>query len=198
MTIVPIGFGVATLTFSTTGSPHNSQITFGFNDEFGGTPANINAVLWNALSQTGKPFQQTNMSTEWAITQFSTFHRRALGGDQVVDFFPSAWVGQAGTLPIPMNSAFIVNKNTGQAGRKFKGRMFVPPCGANESAVNGAGIIDSATLSTQNGKWAAFQAQAITGFVELFLLHNDATAPTEILTLPMSNKVGTLKRRLRS
>jgi hypothetical protein len=105
--------------------------------------------------------------------------------------------GSAGTLV--QNTTCLVKKLTGVPGRQFRGRCYVPPISLAEVDVNNTGMIDPTTLSTIQTNWSSFTgALSASGSIEeLYLLHTDATAPTEITSFQVEGQVATQRRRLR-
>lgn len=123
------------------------------------------------------------------------------GGTLLVGVSPGA--PYAGTLGVGAASpavSWLLRKNTGLAGRKFRGRMFAPQ--PRDVDVDGGGNV----LAAQLVNWAAAGAlvlsdmndNGITGWaIEPRLLHSDATPPTAITAISCDPIVGTQRRRQR-
>ena len=136
-------------------------------------------------------------------------------GAEVFESTNSAAVGTVAGKTAPPNVAMLVTKLTSLAGRRMRGRMFIP-------AVPDAAIAENGTLG--GGTIAAWQPKvddfydgvnAIVG-VAMVLLHGPATewvlvggqprrvpvvgafpGPTLVSALRLENKVATQRRRLR-
>lgn len=82
--------------------------------------------------------------------------------------------GLTGNTMLPLNNAVVVKKQTGLAGRRFRGRLYLP--GIPEDAVDDAGRVLGSFLTTINTAMAAF-ATAVSTTVspncQVALLHKD-------------------------
>jgi hypothetical protein len=108
--------------------------------------------------------------------------------------------GTGGTLgTLVQNTTCLVKKLTGEAGRKFRGRCYVPPISLAEVDVSNTGMIDPTTLSTIQTNWDSFTGalSASTSIEELYLFHTDPTDPTQITDFQVEAQVATQRRRLR-
>lgn len=108
--------------------------------------------------------------------------------------------GTGGTLgTMVQNSSCLVKKLTGEAGRKFRGRCYVPPISLAEVDVNNVGMIDPTTLATIQTNWDSFISgwKAGSETNKLWLLHSDPTDPTEITSFQVEAQLATQRRRLR-
>ena len=108
--------------------------------------------------------------------------------------------GTGGTLgTLIQNTTCLVKKLTDEAGRKFRGRCYMPPISLAEVDVNNVGMIDPTTLATIQTNFdsftGAFEGDSNVG--DLYLFHTDATAPTQITSFQVEGQVATQRRRLR-
>lgn len=110
------------------------------------------------------------------------------------------YVGSLGVGAEPPAVSWLIRKNTGLAGRKFRGRMFAPQPRSDD--VDGGGNV----LAAQITNWAAAGALILSDMADggVFgwsmaarLLHSDATPPTAITSLTCDPIVGTQRRRQR-
>lgn len=95
--------------------------------------------------------------------------------------------------------AYIVQKKTGFVGQAFRGRVYMP--GVTEGSVDVAGNVAAGTITLWNTTLAALYA-SVNGdpnVSSLTLLHTTPTAdlPTQILSLSLAPKVGTVRLRVR-
>lgn len=102
----------------------------------------------------------------------------------------------------PQNCAFLVHKLTNRAGRRGKGRFYLP--GIPESVVDNAGGVASAFQGTMNTALAAFLADiaALPDLTGMVLIHNEGVtavpaAPTPVTQLVVDRMIATQRRRLR-
>lgn len=95
----------------------------------------------------------------------------------------------------PWNTAYLVKKTTGQAGRANRGRLYLP--GVEEEDVDNAGIIETVKLGSIQTALAAFQTAVETNDFTLEILHNSVTTPTSVVALQCQTQVATQRRRLR-
>lgn len=133
------------------------------------------------------------------LTGVTAYQR--VGADLLVGLSDRAPVAGTGFAnPAPPNVCTLVRKNTGFAGRKFRGRMFLPSVA--ETQIDAAGIIAGSLVTDVTAEGddflAALADDGIIGYaIPARLLHSDATAPTAITSLVCDPKVGTQRRRMR-
>lgn len=127
-------------------------------------------------------------------------------GDGSVGTVESTQASQPGTTTAErcsLSMALLVNKRTLGIGRASRGRMFLPGILAQDS-VDTAGLIDTADTAAYQGVVNNFYDELVEAggtwpvATPPVLLHSDAVrAPTPITELTVSNKVGSLRRRIR-
>lgn len=122
-------------------------------------------------------------------------------GPEIVGHNTRATTGTGGSnATLPNNCAAIFKKSTGFAGRKFRGRLYMPPISLAEADVNNVGIIDAGVVTAVQGYWDSFETQ-LTGLsvsVSTVLLHTSgAVDPTPITNIQLENQIATQRRRLR-
>lgn len=111
--------------------------------------------------------------------------------------------GNAGATPLlPQNSALLVHKRTALAGRKGRGRFYLP--GVAEGWANNIGEVLTATVTDFNNSLADMLAGIIASanFVGMALFHDDDSLtplpdPTLIQSLTLDPVIATQRRRLR-
>lgn len=115
-------------------------------------------------------------------------------------------VGGASTTPLPQNCAYLVHKRTALAGRRGRGRLYLP--GPPEVDVSAAGALGSAFVAawqTVLNTWLTdLNGRAEVG--SMVLLHSTSTAipdpadlpaPSDVTALTMDPVIATQRRRLR-
>lgn len=142
---------------------------------------------------------RTLMANEYTINSVTAYYRQ--GATLFVGVSDRA--PYAGTLGVGAESpsvSWLLRKNTGLAGRKFRGRAFAPQPRADD--VDSGGNVLAAQLTNWVAAGAALLSDAaddgIFGWsMPLRLLHSDATAPTAITSITCDPIVGVQRRRQR-
>lgn len=191
---VPNGYAVVSCVFQCDGVTRNPTITLGLRIEALTTAPAINSVWRSAIASSGDIFAAANMPTTLAITETRVLAQ--LAGQLVSDVDVTPVQGTSSTAPPPINTAVLVNKNTGFAGRKYRGRMFTPPTIA-ETAVSAAGTIAGATVTALDAFWSSARGTLVSADMIPVIIHGDGSTPTEIVSLTVSERIGTIGRRLR-
>lgn len=100
-------------------------------------------------------------------------------------------------------AAVLVNKRTGQLGRKGRGRFFIPGL-LGESDIDVTGVLSDSTVAvyaTLAAAWLSLMQEGEDGWgasPNPYVLHSDASlTPSAINRLVVSPKVGILRKRLR-
>lgn len=123
-------------------------------------------------------------------------------------------VGTATGETLPNNSAILIKKNTGSGGRRFRGRMYLPMYGLEESDVSSSGVIAGAEVTSLQNRLDAFLAALDTNELIPLLLHypfghwdesdppefiidDPEPDPTIITSFAVQNRIATQRRRLR-
>lgn len=189
-TPIPVGYGIATLKFLRTGASVPYVFTFGY-----AVDVAITATV-----------EATNISGRWTtVYGASSFlnsytyvgcHvlRHVAAGYESGDLITSL----AGTVNAPAASpaaAVRVTKRTAFVGRKYRGRVYLPPFAASESNVDTAGVIDGATLAAIQTRVTNFLTAMNASNNVLKLLHTDLSTPNTVTSLLVRNSVGTQRRR---
>lgn len=146
-----------------------------------------------------------------ALTFTTLVTQVGIGGGVVREWVTvGSRVGSIAGDSLPPNVALLVNKNTGLAGRRERGRFYLP--GVPESVSGGTGIVASGHITTVNtalatyfGRFAANPEAALSPAV----LHRaierpvrpayelDAVVGTTLVNLTANNKLATQRERLR-
>lgn len=192
-TYIPPGYALIEWVWELVGMPRLMTTTLGCSVT--ATPTATTAGLvqgalfanWKARLPTSYRFKGTRLyiGDGTYAPAYVEFLANALGQNSNVDL-------------LPPNVTHVVNKNTALAGRKGKGRMYIP--GAKEAGVSNAGLHDAAGLATYNTALANLKTavEATAGIGNLYLLgHSAAWGPYQITSLTMRSLVGTQVRRVR-
>lgn len=192
--IIPNGYAEIGVDFLRTGGAHLLTITFGVALKATPTPAGIQTDVKNAWSFAGSMIgaQPTSMVAQ-------TVHYKALyGGVPLSGTASAGWAaGGGGPTLLPPAVAMVARKQTGIAGRRYRGRLMIPWCAESDSDNNGN--IPGATVTAVNGGLAVFLAQlAAAGRAQIngmVLLHSMVLTPTPVTSLTLRTTVGTVRKR---
>lgn len=190
-TPIPDGFGIATLKVLRTGASAPDVWTFGYALPAGASTPDGNA---NTISSSWVN-QFTAASTLNVYTYIGCHVLQNEGGFLSAGDKVSSVAGTLSAAAAAPAIAVRVTKRTAFAGRKYRGRVFLPPAYVSETNINEAGVIDASTLASIQTKATAFYAAMVTADMPLHLLHSGATAPTAITSLIVRTSVGTQRRR---
>jgi hypothetical protein len=192
---IPSGYAVCTFTWTCAGSSRNIVNTWACENIGSASALLLNGFFRNQFVTTAsRLYSAASLSSAYTLS--STKVLSNIGGvlTSDEDFTNVAHTGSAS--PAPMNTAQLLTKQTGIAGRKYRGRVFAPH-NTGEINVDAAGIIASGTT-------AAYQILANNTLAgmngvshPLVLLHGDGSAPTTLTGIRVEQKIGTIGRRLR-
>lgn len=132
-----------------------------------------------------------------------TWQGRA-GGVLIAGEALSTVVGVGSWSAPPNNSALLIKKTTGFAGRGNRGRMFFPLFDMAETSVDSRGMLTSGALSDRQDQWTQIlgDATADSAIDGLSLFHTITVAQpqpqaTPITALTVQPQLGTQRRRMR-
>jgi hypothetical protein len=125
------------------------------------------------------------------------FH--ASSGDMIAyESTAGAIGGSAGADMMPLNVSVIVNKRTGIAGRKYRGRFLFGGFPLTWAVGANPNELDTTVLTGQQAVWDAFYAACIAvGCVPVLLHQAPATTSTQITDFIVRALVGNVKKRIR-
>lgn len=194
---VPDHFGLATAQFQLTGSTHTSVITCGFINADDETASAAEVDWRTALSSAARPFALANIASGW--TFYKTTALVNISGVETYAEHVINGVGTKSAAAVPVNSAVLVQKQTGILGRKNKGRMYVPPFYFLEADVDMAGNIAATPLAAYQALWASCFTDMQSFGISPYILHSDPLlAPTPVVSLTVSSVLASQRRRMRS
>jgi hypothetical protein len=200
MLIIPSGFGHVIHSLSLNGDPEPIATTYGI--EFAGATPPTLAFLANYLHDSFYNAYAARFFTGYALEQ--TTIRYATGettNPEGVEVHVERNVFTNTGDPLPQNSAVLVRKRTGLAGRRRQGRMYLPPI-YNQS-VSAVGRIDAGGLTALQTSTDVFLSSLnnspnLQGMV---ILHSTgistAPVPTPVTTLTVQPIIATQRRRMR-
>lgn len=194
-TTIPLGFHVWSLTMTVAGSTHNNVVTCGGKNGGYLTAASINNAWIAALRGGSRPFNAGSLPVGWTIVESKVLAN--IGGLLYTDINTTPASGSGPATPPPMNTALIVKKDTGIAGRPYQARLFSPPA-VLESNVDASGTITSGLAVIQN-YWTSAYGDLQTALIDPVVLHEPSLGlpPTKILSFTVKGRLGTIGRRMR-
>ncbi len=110
-------------------------------------------------------------------------------------------MGGGTAAPLPQNSALLFHKRSGAAGRRNRGRFYLP--GVGEGAVDGAGRVGAPDVAAFNTLVTSFLGAVVTAesVANMVILHSDgistAPDPTIVNFMNCDTVIATQRRRLR-
>lgn len=192
---VPVGYGQLTALISLAGDQEIMSTGIGL--RFDDADA-VDQTLVNAYSTTFSVFLKGAMANVYSYEGLNLFIGTTLG-DRSFDSSTGAGVGTAGVAPLPQNTSALVRKSSGFAGRKNRGRMFIP--GIREANVGDNGELSGAEITRLQTLVDSFMSTMLAqaSILDLVILHSfgDATEPTVITAMTVDGIVATQRRRLR-
>lgn len=194
-TIIPDNHAQVAQTFVLNGAPHPFVVVTGHRWEGIGDADDIAQAVRNGWFTWWDDFTR---SSNWTLGNTKALYRTPTGLLTVGESLVSN-VGTGTTFSaVPPNSCILVKKKTNLAGRKFRGRMFVPCWPIGEGNVSEAGVVDAAVLTQVQNAVNVMVSQWLTDDAPPVLLHSDTTAPTNIVSHVADGRLATQRRRLRS
>lgn len=197
---LPQGYAQVIHSFLVTGDPEPMAVTYAVEAD----PATSPFTDANALATAAQTFLFTDMQGKMnpAVEHRQTevrWQTLAPPADPVLGVDTTTWSGTNGGAGIvPQNTAWLVHKRTGLAGRKGRGRMFFP--GVDEASVDNVGVVSSSVVAAWNTALEAWRQEWLgtTPPTPMVLLHTDpALTPSVVGALQLDSRVATQRRRLR-
>jgi len=195
--IIPESYSNVSLIFTCEGSIKEKVTSFGIHsaDLDQPTPDIVADDVRSAFSGSGRPFNAASMLNEWTFE--GVVVTQTIDGLPVIGALLDPIHGTAAADPPPSNVALLIKKQTALGGRKNRGRMYVPPAGVSQSALDASGNFKSGEQAGQQTKYDGAFGALETGDYVMFLFHSDSTAPTPITGFSVESQVATQRRRMR-
>lgn len=200
--IIPPGYLHAVYEFTRTGDPETMVTTMGHEIDAtsGASGADSADDLFTAFANEIMP----TLSSQTTLTGVTTYVGQDGGTPLVYTSSAVAVAGSATNTLLPQNCALLVRKRTDAAGRRGRGRMYIPEVA--ELAVDDLGVLTGSYQSAVQGFFDAWLAY-LTGGVGARLyppviLHRSEgigaePLPTPVQALVLDSRIATQRRRLR-
>lgn len=201
--VIPPGFAEARIVMSATGDPRPWTVTLGIDvSDAGGDYEGVADKVRVSYAQSFLIGQSTLVrldSVELLIGQD--------GGDPLTVSSPASSSGGTASAMLPQNCAVLVQKRSGVAGKRNRGRMFIPLM-AREAQVDGVGVIDADERDAYQVTADLFLEKLLSDEPGTFtpappvILHTAGVGvdptPTPITRFIVDPVIATQRRRLRS
>jgi hypothetical protein len=197
---IPAGFAEATYRYTLAGDPQVMTVSVGV-DHDGSVDAET--LAGNLYVPMGV-WVGSAWGSDYALTGVSVVMN--VGGVLTEGEVNVITPGVAATNHPVQNTALLIRKVSGLAGRANRGRWYMPPGRLAEVDVNNFGLIDAVDLATIQGEVDSLLLDLETagGVDNLVILHSEVppgvpsiVPPTEITNLVVEQTVATQRRRLR-
>lgn len=203
--IIPPGFAQAVYILSCEGDSENMVTTMGHDvSAYAGDFQQAATDLALLFGRAGGPVEA--MSDTYSLIGLDLY----VGNDaeappSIYEADISPVNGLANSSALPPNSAVLIRKQTGLAGRRGRGRMYVP--GVLEGSVDNVGLLTSTyrgSLQTAYDLWLTGLEEGVSSILPMppVVLHRSEgagvePAPTPVTSLTVETKIATQRRRLR-
>lgn len=200
--IIPTGFVQAVYQFEMSPDPEVMVITCGHevDSASGATYANSADDLFNAFATHMMP----ELSTALELVAVTTYGGNDASTPVVTESTETPVSGGNSAATVPNNTAFLVRKRTDLAGRRGRGRMYIP--GVYESVVNHVGELSELSYDAWQlvlADWYEALTSAVGArYYPPVVLHRSEGAgveppPTPVTSFQMDRYVATQRRRMR-
>lgn len=193
---IPDGYSMVRLGWRCTGDQETMVSTFGVQHPIASDPQTVAGLIHdNYLLTAGKP---ADSLPSYIIQPTSITHHEGTEIVEAIAGTPVAGTNAAVGGPLPVNCAVLLTKRTARAGRKGRGRMYLPPFQSIETGVDAAGFIAPADITALTTRWASFRTALIAVDLLPVLLHADELdTPNLITSWAIEGQIATQRRRLR-
>lgn len=198
--LIPPGFAEIAVELRATGDPDPWYVTWGVDCSASG--GDIEQIGNTSITAFLSILEQ--ISEDVTLTgAFVTLGQD--GADNIRQFVPNGSLNHGGDTngKLPQNCAVLIRKNSGQGGRRSRGRIFIPLL-AGETVVSNVGQISPAALASyQTQATEFFDSLALEpGPTPMVILHSSggislAGPPTPVTSVSVDSTIATQRRRLR-
>lgn len=192
---IPDGYSSIAFTWNCTGTSRSIVNTWGCSNGALTTAAAINQVWRTQMVNTAaRPYSGAVLSSAYTLVSQKCLSR--IAGVLTSDEIFTNVVCSGTAVPPPINTAVLVAKLTGLAGRKYRGRVFAPHSIA-ETSVDAAGNFNAGTTASLQTAYDNALIALTTAGNPAYLLHSDGSTPTQLIGALVTQRLGTIGRRIR-
>lgn len=202
MEVIPPGYGIWSASFAVSGVTRLSVVTMGFQNTGPAAPATVQVRFNTAMFSSGKLLDPATLRAIYTVVK--TYVLVNNGGtffsDTSVTPIPGTVTGGLGAAP---NQAVVMQKQTANAGRQYRGRMAIPAGYISDADINEVGIIQTSKVSSMNTAAVATYANMIASGISPYLLHSTpkgggaVPVPTPINLFEIQPLIGSSRHRLK-
>jgi|tagenome__1003787_1003787.scaffolds.fasta_scaffold20808414_2 hypothetical protein len=209
MPSIPVGFAQAKFEFGTTSVTRQMCFTLAFGQHSSdGDDLEAHELANDLATRFSTVFTAPNTSTGWTFFGVTAQVQEIADSQDVAHSDREITVsGTWNPVSLPVNCAILVEKHTSKGGKRYRGRMYVPPCYISANNVGPSGNIQAAEWTTLGTRWNAFYQSLVSPGsgrrYQPVLLHNQKEGgatnyiPTEITSFAVDPMVATQRKRLR-
>lgn len=191
-TPIPDNYGVASAIVELTSSGERMTTTFGFHN------THLDDAITNASLISGKWMDNFTIgSLTDSYTYVGVYVIESIGGVLQSAQTSDSLVGTVHDDPPSPAVSCGITKQTSYAGKKYRGRMYLPAGYMVESEINEGGKLSDAQFGSIVTQATGLLADLDSAGVPMYLLHRDATVPTPVNDLLVRQLVRTQRRRQR-
>lgn len=191
---IPLDHMVVTFHFTTVGAAGDSVITLGI-DQSSSTATSQQDLqaIFDAFNAT----VMTRMPSACTLTM-ATAIATGVGGAQSFEVLGPETGFLSGAL-LPANTAWLIQKLTGFAGKKNRGRCFLPAVPAATPQGINPNLVDTAQLASMQTQWDDFRTGLVTADLLPVILHQQGVAdpPRMVTQFVVSPRFATQRGRMR-
>lgn len=193
---VPPNHARLTFTFTLTGTTRIYQTSLDMKQGSSVDAANFLAVAAPYFTAANRPFNAAFMFAGMSLAEIKCSWVNSVG-TLFTAFNTTAVIGTKTGAGSPINTSVLVKKVVAPAGRKFRGRMMLPPLYFIEADITQAGQVDPTPLATYQAAWQLTYNSLALDYQPV-LLHSDGfTTPTTLTGLQVLPRIGTIGKRMR-
>jgi hypothetical protein len=184
-----VGFGELLFQMKRTGENRPMLVTIGFKNTVAPTTAQL-----NTLHQAFDSRFNTVASSVYSCDFVRSRYQATATAVTVTQSSDATTIFAGGTDDELINSAVVIRKATTIAGRKNRGRFYMP--GVLHGNIEAGGQLTATALSNWQFSAAAFFTDLLATLQEVVINHGDLSTPTTVLSFEVNRRLGTQRRRL--
>ena len=200
--VIPVNAGQVVHSLTLAGDPEPMAVTYGIDLHLEAVSQDVVTALHDMFGD----FIATFVADDYVCTATEMQVREAPDEPLSVYLATGNRAGGASSDPLPQNCAYLIQKRSAQAGRRGRGRLYLP--GVVEGAVAANGVITDAQRTTVNAGLVAWLARfggagPTDAAADMVILHDSAIPndpdlpPTLVTSLLCDPVIATQRRRLR-
>jgi hypothetical protein len=200
--IIPVGYAQAVYELQLTGDNELMVTTMGH--DLTGVTGGAYEDAANDLHGAWATEMMGLVSNQYTFIGVTLYVGQDGGPPAIYESTAPSQAGGDTAATLPQNCAYLLRKRTSAAGRRGRGRMYIP--GVSEPEVDALGVIDGTWLTTIQASADGWLAQlgvgGVTGPLPPVILHREEgigvePPPTPVTVLEFAERIATQRQRLR-